>query len=180
MRPKNKKIWTVAIYIPFVLCYGCGTTHYTMSKIECNDAYGGTIWNLSKNGKGIGIVFSDNRLTFPLMFTNRFTPNVDEIELANRILQDNITTLIDTARRQGVNKNLKSKCSLKKYLHQYVGFRKDGENFICIILTYKNTLAPTDDVTQIISACDGGDNHVNVFINLDKQRIENLDINGLG
>lgn len=180
MRPKNIIFRIAAIYIHFLLFYGCGIAHYTTSKIECGDAYGGAVWNLSKNGKGMGIVFSDNRLTFPLTFTNRFTPNVSEIELADRILQDNITTIIDTAKQQGVSKNLKSKCSLKKYLHQYIGFRKDGKKFICIIMTYKNSLSRTDDITQIISACDGGDNHVNVFINLDNLRIEEFSINGLG
>ena len=154
-----------------------------MNNIECDPAFGGTVWRLRKNNTDRGIIFSENRLTWPApyKFSVRFTPSPEDVEVADKILKDNIGTIISYAKRTGTNYSLKNKNSLKKYFRQYIGgINELGERQIFINLCLKSDMSPTTDYTDLIIGLDGGDSFITALINLDTLQLTEFTVGGQG
>lgn len=168
-------------YLATLLGFSSCTTHYYMRKIECDTAFGGTVWALSKGKTGRGIIFSENRLTFPAPynFSSRFTPSPEDVEVADKVLKDNTKAIISQAKLHGVNFSLKNKNSLNKYFRQYIGgINELGERQIFMVLYLKSNMSPTDDYTNLITVCDGGDSYITALINLDTLKLDDFSIGG--
>lgn len=169
------------LYLTVLLGFSSCTTHYYMGKIECDPAFGGTVWALYKGKATRGIIFSENRLTFPApyKFSTRFTPSPKDVEIGDKILKDNLRTIISQAKRHGVNYILKNKNSLRKYFRQYIGgINELGERQIFMVLHLKSDLSPTDDYTNLITVCDGGDSYITALINLDTLKLDDFSVGG--
>lgn len=169
------------LYLIVILGFSSCTTHYYMNKIECDPAFGGTVWRLCKKNTDRGIIFSENRLTWPApyKFSARFTPSPEDVEVADKVLNDNIKAIISQAKLHGVNYTLKNKNSLKKYFRQYIGgINELGERQIFMVLYLKSNLSPTDDYTNLITVCDGGDSYITALINLDTLKLDDFSVGG--
>ena len=169
------------LYLAALFGFSSCTSHYYMNKVECNDAFGGTVWIMRKDKTDKGIIFSENRLTWPApyKFSKRFTPAPDDVEIADKILKENIGTIISDAKYHGENYHLKNKGSLKNYARQYIGgINERGERQIFMSLYHKSNLSPTDDFTQIFSCCDGGDTYITTLINLDSLKLDGFTVGG--
>ena len=152
-----------------------------MNKVECDSAFGGTVWLMSKGKTDRGVIFSENRLTWPApyKFAKRFTPSPENVEIADKILKDNIGTVISYAKQTGVNYSLKNKNSLKKYFRQYIGgINELGERQIFMVLHLKSHMSPTTDYTNIIDVLDGGDSYITALINLDTLKLDEFYVGG--
>lgn len=169
------------LYLTVLLGFPSCTTHYYMNKIKCDSAFGGAVWGLYKGKAPRGIIFSENRLTFPAPynFSSRFTPEPLDIELADKILRDNAKAIISEAKKLGWNYTLKKDNCLKKYFRQYIGgINALGERQIFMVLYLKSSLSPTDDYTNLITVCDGGDSYITALINLDTLKLDDFSIGG--
>ena len=169
------------LYLTVLLGFSSCTTHYYMSKIECDSAFGGTVWRLRKNSTDRGIIFSENRLTWPApyKFSTRFTPSPEDVEIADEILKDNLRTIISQAKLTGLNHYLKNKRDLKNYLRQYIGgINELGERQIFMVLYRKINLLTTYDYTNLITVCDGGDSYITALINLDTLKLDDFSVGG--
>lgn len=155
-----------------------------MNKVECDDsAFGGTVWFMRKGKTDRGVIFSENRLTFPAPyeFSKRFTPSIEDVEVADKILKDNVGTIISYAKRTGADYSLKNKNNLKDYFYQYIGgINELGERQIFINLRLKSKMSPTTDYTDLITGLDGGDSYITVLINLDTFKLTEFTVGGQG
>ena len=169
------------LFLATLLGFSSCTTHYYMSKVECDEAFGGTVWFMRKGKTDRGVIFSENWLTWPApyKFAKRFTPSPEDVEVADKILKDNIDTVISYAKQTGVNYSLKNKNSLKNYFRQYVGgINELGERQIFMVLHLKSHMSPTTDYTNIIYVLDGGDSYITVLINLDTLKLDEFYVGG--
>lgn len=174
---RSYNILFLAVLLGFPSC----TSYYYMNKVECDSAFGGTVWLMRKGKTDRGVIFSENRLTMPApyKFAKRFTPSPEDVEVADKILKDNIGTVISYAKQTGVNYSLKNKNSLKNYFRQYIGgINELGERQIFMVLHLKSHISPTTDYTNIIDVLDGGDSYITALINLDTLKLDEFYVGG--
>lgn len=177
------KLSNILLYLTASLGFSSCASHYYMNKVECDEAFGGTVWFMRKDKTDKGIIFSEDRLTFPepYKFSKRFTPTPEEVEVADKILKENIGTIISYAKRTGAYYNLKNKNSLKNYFCQYFGgINELGERQIFINMFPKSDMTPRMDYTNIIVYLDGGDSYITVLVNLDTVKLDEFTVGGLG
>ena len=177
------KLSNILLYLTALLGFSSCASHYYMNKVECDEAFGGTVWFMRKGKTDKGIIFSEDRLTFPepYEFSKRFTPTPEDVEVADKILKENIGTIISYAKRTGANYNLKNKNSLKNYLCQYFGgINELGERQIFMNLCLKSAMSPTTDYTDLIIGLDGGDTFITALINLDTLKLDEFTVGGQG
>lgn len=114
----------------------------------------------------------------PMPESLRFTPEKDDIESAEKILQKDLKTLtLDW--RKGWEPIIYKE--LKMYTRQYVGIYNDkGQRVIWINCLWKksgnNDLIPK----QIVKVSDGGNYYWNIKVNLDTHELYELYGNSLG
>lgn len=170
------------LFLAALLCFSSCATHYYMSKVECDPLLGGTVWIMRKGKTNRGVIFSEDRRPFNTPnFTKRFTPSPEDVEIADKILKENIGTIISYAKRTGAYYSLKNKNSLKNYFHQYVGgINELGERQIFMNLCLKSQLSPTNDYTDLIIGLDGGDTYITTLINLDTLKLDEFTVGGPG
>lgn len=169
------------LYLIIIFSLSSCTTHYYMTRIECDTALGGVVWAMRKGKTDRGIIFSENRLTFPAPynFSSRYTPSPKDVEVADKVLKDNIKAIISQAKLNGLNFHLKNKSSLNKFSRQYIGgINELGEHQVFIVLYLKSNLSSGDDITKLITVCDGGDSYITALINLDTLKIDDFSIGG--
>ena len=59
------KLSNILLYLTASLGFSSCASHYYMNKVECDEAFGGTVWFMRKDKTDKGIIFSEDRLTFP-------------------------------------------------------------------------------------------------------------------
>jgi len=108
----------------------------------------------------------------------RFTPTRQEIDKAEKVLHNNLKTLNSQLVNQSstpiIHKNL------HKYKRQYFGYiDKNGDRILIINCFWSHDKDDTDRwLKDRIIAHDGGSYYWNIKLNLDKNELFDLDING--
>lgn len=147
-----------------------------------SNKFRGTIFTTSYQAEKLLLAVTDS--------INRFTPTQEEITFAERILRTQIKGankphLNQFGKRQYIDRNL------NKYFRQYVGFINDkGERIIHINLHWDrftltdrmkgywdNRLDYSSDYSITL---DGGSRYWSVNVNLAKEQLYGLSINGVG
>ncbi len=147
-----------------------------------------------KYGASRGTIFKDNYPSGNFLIsdadsTKRWTPNQQEIELAERILKEQI---------KGINKssiNQSYDCPvihrhLNAYFRQYIGIRNDkGQRIIHINFSWDkltlldriagNSHRRLDFTSEYLVAFDGCCYYWRVNVNLDEKKLTDLGINGV-
>lgn len=134
-------------------------------------------------GKGFtGYIFNENH--FVLMSIEnqkmRYTPNKKDILNAEKLLKGNLKC------KNSEQANQKNGCpvihkNLKKYIRQYVGFiNTEGEKIIWINFLWDKNIDESKLKQDIIMTHDGCSHYWNIKINIDKEVLYELNINGNG
>ena len=119
----------------------------------------------------------------------RFTPSIEDIELVEKLLNEQLKN-INNGVNQGKHLGPKIHKKLKKYQRQYIGFiSEQGEQYIYLSCNWQRYnlfdrirgFSPPDDgwKTEFWIVFDGGSYHWNIKINLDKQELSDLSVNGV-
>jgi len=119
-----------------------------------------------------------------------FIPTENEIKLAETILRQQIEKINNPrvnqfGKKQYIDKNL------NKYFRQYIGFINDKDekvihiNFYWDEYTLFDRLKGYDDqrlnyTSDFATVFDGGSHYWNINVNLTKNKLERLEVNGLG
>jgi len=150
-------------------------------------------YSLYVEGKNFeGVIFS-RKYQMPFSgnssLEQRFTPSIKDIELVEKLLKEQLK-VVNHGINQGKNLGPKIHTKLRKYQRQYIGFiSKDGERYIYLSCNWQRYnlidrirgFAPPDDgwKTEFWIVFDGGSYHWNIKINLDKQELTDLSVNGV-
>ena len=108
----------------------------------------------------------------------RYTPEEQDVLLAERIIKDGLAVVNSPMDNQGggcpvIHKNL------KKYIRQYVGFVNEaGEKVIWINFIWKSNADEKRLANDIESALDGCSHYWNIKVNIGKSTLYELNING--
>ncbi len=106
----------------------------------------------------------------------RYTPTKEDIKLCEEVLKRDIDKLISSL---GITTSISRK-TLKKYRRQYVGFEKvDGDIIIWINMLEKGFRTKAELSEDIRFVCDGGESFWNICVNITKQYLYYLRINGV-
>jgi hypothetical protein len=131
-------------------------------------------------GKGYkGYAFNKDHFVFMSIENQkeRYTPIKEDIIHAEKIINDSINSIF---RNIKINKHLLYRNVRRKYKRQYVGFlTKDGDIIVWINFLrgkeYDNNKLSKD----IIQVFDGGENYWSIFVNLTKNTLYGMRINGI-
>jgi len=111
---------------------------------------------------------------------NRYTPNSEEIALAEKILRDSIKTDYVKSHQQAYRKPPINKKTLKKYVRQYVGYAtEEGEIIIHIYLNKGIEVDKNKLSKEIIAVFGGGSNHWHIKINISTKELFDMQVNGI-
>lgn len=119
----------------------------------------------------------------------RFTPTIKDIELVEKLLREQLKK-INNGLNQGKHLGPKIHKKLKKYQRQYIGYvSEDGENLIYLSCNWqrhnlfdkiRGFTPPRDSwKTDFWIVFDGGSYHWNLKINLDREELVDLGVNGI-
>lgn len=132
-------------------------------------------------GKGFkGYIFGKDHFVLMTIENQqeRYTPEKQDIHLAERVLKEGLAVVNNPMNNQGggcpvIHKNL------KKYIRQYVGFVNEaGEKVIWINFIWKSDADEKRLAKEIGSALDGCSHYWNIKVNLDKGILYELNVNG--
>ena len=133
------------------------------------------------NGKGYkGYIFPKGHSIwgFPSE-QNRYTPNLEDIAQAEKILQDSIETDYVKSNQEAYCKPPINKNTLKKYVRQYVGYStEDGKIIIHIYLNKDIEMDKNKLSEEIIAVFGGGSNHWCIKINISTKELFDMQVNG--
>ncbi len=104
--------------------------------------------------------------------SNRFTPSVDDILKAEKILRKRI--------QRDECHQLTLKMIGKKYIRQYLGYTNENNKVILIFFTKKGMIKDENRFMEPVSILDGERSHWRVKIDIDNEDIIFYDINGPG
>lgn len=133
-------------------------------------------------GKGFkGYVFDKEH--FVLMTidnqSKRYTPDKQAVLLAEHLIKDRLESINTSLENQGggcpvIHKNL------KKYVRQYVGFiTRDGERVIWVNFIWESSINDEKRLSKDIETpLDGCSHYWNIKVNLDREELFDLNING--
>ena len=110
---------------------------------------------------------------------NRYTPNLKDISLAEKILRDSIGTDYVKSNQEAYCKSPINKNTLKKYVRQYVGYlMEDGKIIIHIYLNKGIEMDKNKLSEDIIAVFGGGSNHWCIKINISTKELFDMQVNG--
>lgn len=111
---------------------------------------------------------------------NRYTPNLEDIIQAEKILQDSIGIDYVRSYQEAYCKPPINKNTLKKYVRQYVGYSTaDGRIIIHIYLNKGVEMDKNKLSEDIIAVLDGGSNHWRIKINISTKKLFDMQVNGI-
>ncbi|MEG1723266.1 MAG: hypothetical protein RR303_09795 [Bacteroidales bacterium] len=111
---------------------------------------------------------------------NRYTPNLENIAQAEKILQDSIGTDYMKSNQEAYCKSPINKNTLKRYLRQYVGYStEDGKTIIHIYLNKGIEMDKNKLSEDIIAVFGGGSNHWRIKINISTKELFDMQVNGV-
>lgn len=131
-------------------------------------------------GKGYtGYAFNKEHFVFMSIDNQkeRYTPTKKDVIQIEKILKDSIGRVLKKQRypNTSINRN-----TLKKYKRQYVGFiTKNGDVVIWISLLRNKEIDDVELSKDIVTVLDGGEKYWSVFINLTKDTLYGVRINGI-
>ena len=130
-------------------------------------------------GKGYtGYAFNKEHFVFMSIDNQkeRYTPTKEDIIRIEKILKDSIGSVLKKQRYSStsINRN-----TLKKYKRQYVGFiTKNGD--IVIYIAFLKDIENVDELSKdIVVVYDGGETYWEIFVNLKKNTLYGVRINGI-
>lgn len=126
-----------------------------------------------------GYVFNKNHFVFMSIENqkDRYTPTIINIIHAEKIITDSIN---DIFRKIKNYKYLQNKNVLIKYKRQYVGFiTNDGDVIIWINFIRGQEYDNNKLSEEIIQVSDGGGNYWSIFVNLTKNTLYGIHVNGI-
>lgn len=107
----------------------------------------------------------------------RFTPTEDDIRLAEMIIRHNRDIVMKSPNYYSRGKGIWGR--YKKYFKQYVGFvNGKGEKIILINYVGDKKLVRKRDASEPIVVLDGGNDFWRAVINIDKEILIDVEING--
>jgi len=110
---------------------------------------------------------------------NRYTPSLEDIIHAEKILKDSIETDYVMSNQKAYRQPPINKKTLKRYVRQYVGYlTSNNEIVIWINLSKKGSIGNQDFSTDIISVNDGGYNFWSIRINTTTKQLYDMRVNG--
>lgn len=110
---------------------------------------------------------------------NRYTPNLEDIVQAEKVLQDSIGIDYVRSYQEAYCKPPINKNTLKKYVRQYVGYSTaDGRIIIHIYLSKGVEMDKNKLSEDIIAVLDGGSNHWRIKINISTKKLFDMQVNG--
>lgn len=145
-----------------------------------------------KKGEIEGVIFrKEYDCIFCSLGENRYTPVIEDVNLAEEILAKNIKIINNPRYNQGdgcpiIHKNLKN------YRRQYFGnIDRDGNKILFINFTWARFTIidwlqgyekdKSDNwKTEMTAVLDGCSNHWSIEVNLTKESLQNLMVNGQG
>ena len=106
----------------------------------------------------------------------RYTPTKEDIIQAEKIVKDSIDNYL---KREKIYTHSIKQNKLKKYKRQYVGFiTKNGD--IVIYITFIKNVDNIDELSKdIVNISDGGETYWRILINLTKNTLYQVRINGI-
>lgn len=111
---------------------------------------------------------------------NRYTPNLEDIAQAEKILQDSIGTDYVRSNQEAYCKPPINKNTLKKYVRQYVGYlTADGKIIIHVYLNKGVEIDKNKLWEDIIVVFGGGSNHWHIKINISTKELFDMQVNGI-
>ena len=111
---------------------------------------------------------------------NRYTPNLEDIAQAEKILQDSIGTDYVKSNQEAYCKPPLNTNTLKKYVRQYVGYStEDGKIIINIYLNKGIEMDKNKLSKDIIAVIGGGSNHWRIKINILTKELFDMQVNGI-
>jgi len=131
-------------------------------------------------GKGYtGYAFNKDHFVFMSIDNQkeRYTPTKEDITQIEKILQDSIGSVLKKQKysNTSINRN-----TLKKYNRQYVGFiTNNGDVVIWINLLRSKEIDDVELSKDIVTVSDGGEKYWSIFINLTKNTLYGVRINGI-
>ncbi len=130
-------------------------------------------------GKGYtGYAFNKEHFVFMSIDNQkeRYTPTKEDIAQAEKIVKDSIDNYL---KREKIHTRSIKQNKLSKYNRQYVGFiTKNGD--IVIYIAFLKDIDNMDMLSKdIITVLDGGEEYWNIFINLTKNTLYGVRINGI-
>lgn len=112
--------------------------------------------------------------------SNRYTPKLEDIAQAEKILKDSIGTDYVKSKQKAYRKPPINRRTLKKYVRQYVGYlTEDGEVLILIYFNKGLDMDETNFFEDIIDVCDGGSDHWYIKINISTKQLFDMKVNGI-
>ena len=130
----------------------------------------------------VGYIFNENHFVLMTIENQktRYTPNKVDILILEQILKNKLRCENSEQTNQNnecpvINKNLKN------YVRQYVGFiNTEGEKIIWINFLWKKHFDESRLKKDIIMISDGCSHYWNIKVNIDREDLYELSINGNG
>ena len=173
------------LFLLLFVIYSCKSSFYEVNKLNSNAT-------IIKSGKIESVFFSKEADCLLCNFPgSRFSPTLEEINEAEKILKKDIKSANNPMRNQGDGYPIIHK-NLNNYRRQYYGYiNKDGEkilyvNFLWAKYTFIERLKGyhKDEGENWKSereiVLDGGSNYWQIEINLTQKKLANLHVNGVG
>lgn len=108
----------------------------------------------------------------------RFTPTIEEINLAEMLVNDQLENLNLNQENQGGSCPI-IHTELRKYDRQYVGYLdQSGQRIIWINFFWSRRVAATNLKEEVIIVFDGCSYYWNVKVSIDKKLLFELNVNG--
>ena len=112
--------------------------------------------------------------------SNRYTPKLEDIAQAEKILKDSIGTDYVKSKQKAYRKPPINRRTLKKYVRQYVGYLTEKDEVFILIYFNKGLDMDENNFSEdIIEVLDGGSDHWCIKINISTKQLFDMEVNGI-
>ena len=111
---------------------------------------------------------------------NRFTPSVEDVKKAEQMIHENADTIVGESRRFFKKKDAIKKRKLKKYIRQYWGeISSNGDHILCVTFRCRGINMSAIERCEISVPFDGGTCFFELNIDMKRNKIIKIEINGV-
>ena len=111
---------------------------------------------------------------------NRFTPSVEDVKKAEQMIHENADTIVGESRRFFKKKDAIKKRKLKKYIRQYWGeISSNGDHILCVSFRCRGINMSAIERCEISVPFDGGTCFFELNIDMKRNKIIKIEINGV-
>lgn len=108
----------------------------------------------------------------------RYTPSKEDVIQLEKLIKSDLKEVNTSLNNQGGDNPIIHRC-LKKYLRQYVGFiNNNGEKIVWVNFIWENNTSKAKMSKDIIDVMDGASYYWNIKVNLSKNQLFDLSVNG--